>query len=760
MLLFMAALDAATAVENLQNPLRHRHIRNPSQSYCRSFQPSFSGTKRNRSPMNIAIGDPYLRELSTACGIETEWTDNDGVVRKVSEETQRLLIKSLGLDGDSRAQIRDSLAHLRSERDAIPSFKTMQVHRKGALRFHDSRRRHAQIVLQNGDAFEFEVRDRGDGHIEIPAIDIPGYHTLHLGSHVVALAVAPPRCYTIDDACLGKRIYGVAAQLYGLRHSGKPDAEQSSVGLRGMGSGDFGALAELVREAAGHGADAVGLSPAHALFTGDVSHYSPYSPSNRLFLNVLLADPLATFDTGRIGAAIAEVGLEDTARELDARELIDWPRTGAARLKLLRALFESYAACELSQPEGKLAREFALFRREGGAALEAHAQFEVLHAQEFARDFTNWHWRTWRSELCTQDSPLLQKHKAENEKEITFNIFTQWLAARSFATAKSTALHARMKIGLIGDLAVGLNDGGSQAWQSPQDFLAGLSIGAPPDALAPKGQDWGLSAFSPRALQASGYAPFINMLRATMRYCGGLRIDHVMGLARLWLIPSGAGAGGGAYLRYPLDDMLALIALESVRHRCVIIGEDLGTVPPGFREKLGNQGLAGLRVLLFERDGPEFRRPEHYPRDAVAMTTTHDTATFAGWWKGHDLAVRDVCAQLPPGQTRQLAEAERVIDKDLMEKAFTEIRPTEPQSPLPADLKTPVDNAIAFAAHSAAQLVIVPLEDITGQIEQPNLPGTTAEHPNWRRRYRADSRGQLRGVDACNRLNSLAQRSG
>ena len=315
-----------------------------------------------------------------------------------------------------------------------------------------------------------------------------------------------------------------------------------------------------------------------------------------------------------------------------------------------------------------------------------------------------------------------------------------------------------MKIGLIGDLAVGLNDGGSQAWRRPGDLLQGLSIGAPPDALAPKGQDWGLAAFSPRALIAAKFAPFVDTLRATMRHCGGLRIDHVMGLARLWMIPAGGLSSEGAYLRYPLDDLLALVALESVRHRCIVIGEDLGTVPPGFREKLGANGLAGLRVLLFERDDDAWRKPEAYPRDAVAMTTTHDTATFTGWQRGRDIEVRDACDQLPPCQTKTTAEAERERDKRSMARAF------RAEGLLPAsqangrDEIAAADAAINFVAKSNATLVFAPLEDLLGASEQPNLPGTTVEHPNWRRRYPASSEQLLIDPATANRLEPLKRR--
>ena len=288
-----------------------------------------------------------------------------------------------------------------------------------------------------------------------------------------------------------------------------------------------------------------------------------------------------------------------------------------------------------------------------------------------------------------------------------------------------------MRIGLISDLAVGMNPGGSHAWSRPHDLLLGLSVGAPPDLFNTRGQDWGLTAFSPQGLLATGFEPFIATLRAAMRAAGGVRIDHAMGLTRLWLVPRGASPTEGAYLSYPLDDLLRLIALELHRHRAIVIGEDLGTVEPEFRKRMAEAGIAGMDVLWFQREGKRFLPPTKWRRDAVAMTTTHDLPTVAGWWSGADIATRAKLGLVPmrPASRRS---ARRTVRPCGARSAQAVLRGRSSRRPRRPD--SAVDAAIAFTAQSPAPLALIPIEDVLGLAEQPNLPGTIDEHPNWRRR--------------------------
>jgi 4-alpha-glucanotransferase len=490
-------------------------------------------------------------------------------------------------------------------------------------------------------------------------------------------------------------MWGVAAQTYSLRRAGDG------------GIGDAGAVRDLVEGAARHGADVVALSPLHSLFASDPARHSPYSPSSRLFFNPLYADPSIVFGSDRV-APFVQPGHE----ALEAAPLIDWAQAGAAKFAMLRGLFDDFAARDLASGT-PLAADFERFVHEGGEALHAHALFEALYAERPG----NWtRWPTgWR--------------QPRDVAAVRYHLFLQWLTARSFAAVQTAARAAGMRIGLVSDLAIGMDRAGSHAWSRQSDLLLDLSVGAPPDIFNPRGQDWGLTTFSPYALVTRGFEPFLATLRAALRHAGGVRIDHIMGLMRLWLVPRGAPASEGAYLAYPLDDLLRLLALESHRHGAVVIGEDLGTVPPGFRARLRRVGISGMDVMWFERTRLTYKKPSRWRRDAVALTTTHDLPTVAGWWSGKDIRTRRALGFGAAGE-----EDERKQDRVRLWRAFASVG-VAAGAPPPLDRPdAAVDAALGYAALSPSPLMLAPLEDLLGLQEQPNLPGTIDEHPNWRRR--------------------------
>ena len=573
------------------------------------------------------------------------------------------------------------------------------------------------------------------GRLNTPAIDQPGYHRLRFFDKDITLAIAPPRCVTLDDVARGEKLYGIAVQLYSLRHANDG------------GIGDTAALRDLVACAARHGADAIALSPVHSLFAADPAHYGPYSPSSRLFLNPLYADPAMLFGTARVAAAAGREQLEQDS-------LIDWPSAARAKYALLRRLFDDFAASDLARKTA-LASDFEDFVREGGERLREHALFEALHRHWFGAVEPKWSWTEWPENWRTPHGAAVRRFADTEARTIQFHIFTQWIAMRSFSAVQQAARDAGMRIGLIADLAIGMNPGGSHGWSRQQDLLLGLSIGAPPDPFNARGQDWGLTGFSPQALIASGFEPFLATLRATMRHAGGVRIDHVMGLGRLWLVPRGAPPTDGAYLAYPLDDLLRLLAIESHRHRAIVIGEDLGTVEPAFRKRLSRAGVAGMDVLPFQRHGQSFLAPAEWRREAVAMTTTHDLPPVAGWWKGVDIAARDALGLVAD---RKREERERAKDRSALWRAFRKAGVVAADEPDSENDAQAVDAAIAFAAQSPAPLALIPIEDILGLAEQPNVPGTIDEHPNWRRRLGAPASEILDAPMVRARLASLRRR--
>jgi 4-alpha-glucanotransferase len=340
-------------------------------------------------------------------------------------------------------------------------------------------------------------------------------------------------------------------------------------------------------------------------------------------------------------------------------------------------------------------------------------------------------------------------------RAVQYQIFLQWLADRSFAAAQAGARREGMRIGLIADLAIGMDRGGSHAWARQKDLLLGLSIGAPPDLINARGQDWGLTGFSPQALLTSGFAPFLATLRAAMRHAGGVRIDHAMGLTRLWLIPQGAAPTDGAYLSYPADDLLRLIALESLRHNAIVIGEDLGTVPDDFRGRMADVGMYGMDVLWFNRDKSRFMPPATWRQDAAAMTSTHDLPTVAGWWKGSDIDTREALNLAPDAANQR---KQRGTERSALWRSFRRAGVATGRPPAPGAPDAAVDAAVRFVAQSASRLALIPIEDVLGLTEQPNLPGTIDEHPNWRRRLDALASDVLDAPAVKPRLDALRER--
>ncbi|WP_233130562.1 4-alpha-glucanotransferase [Sphingomonas jeddahensis] len=525
----------------------------------------------------------------------------------------------------------------------------------------------ADLTLEDGTAIPLAL-----GQDTITQI---GYHHLQLGRRSYTIAVAPARCPQPPG-----RGWGLAIQIPSLRDD-HPTA--------------YGSYATLAKAAAAFGrsgATALAISPTHALFPADPTRFSPYAPSSRLFHNVALADP-------------SLIGMPFPTEP--APDLIDWPDAQRFRLKHLRFAFES------AGPEIEAA--VSAYAAQHGPPLIDHARFDALQWHMNVRAGSH-----WPTELRDPASPAVQRFAAEHAQDVAFFTFLQWLADQGLANAQKSA-REHMAIGLIADLAVGTDRGGSHGWSDPRDLLTGVTIGAPPDPLGPDGQNWGISALDPFALARSGFAPFINTIRTALRHAGGLRIDHAIGLDRLWIVPDHATAADGAYLDMPGETLKNIVAIEARRAGAIVIAEDLGTVPPGLREDLSRRGMLGMRVLPFERDKQGgFVSAAQWDSDAVAMTGTHDTPTVVGWWKGRDVEWRAAIS----GQPANLEE--RTKERNSLAQAL-DVSGTAPEEP-------PLDQVLEAVAGSPAPLAIFPLEDLLGIEEQPNLPGTVDEHPNWRRR--------------------------
>ncbi|MBV9628623.1 MAG: 4-alpha-glucanotransferase [Xanthobacteraceae bacterium] len=495
-----------------------------------------------------------------------------------------------------------------------------------------------------------------------------------------------------------ERVWGLAAQLYGVRSA------------RNWGHGDFTDLDQLLEIAAARGAAAVGVNPLHTLFDDQPDRPSPYSPNSRLFLNPLYIDvERIPFFPGLRAAR-----LHDSVAALREHELIDYAGVTAAKLTALKIAHAAFRrSADASQRDA-----FASFCRSRAPELSRFAAFECLRRQQRNP------WWEWPAQWRVPDDVALAQLRRHHDQEIEFHEFVQWIAHVQLDACAQRARRLGLPIGLYLDIAVGVDPAGFDAWNDQAAILREFAIGAPPDLFNPDGQNWGLAGFNAVGLSAAEFAPFRAMLRASMRYAGAIRLDHVLGLKRLYVIPAGFTAEQGAYLRLPFEHLLELVAEESLAQSCVVIGEDLGTVPEGLRETLAKWGIWRYHVLIFER-GPDgsFVAPSAYARDALVTNSTHDLPTFVGWCRGADLQLRQQLG-LEAGET----EAERARARSALGNALAQ------QGLAPLRFRSVVE----FMSATPARFLMLSAEDILGLTDQPNVPGTTVEHPNWRRRLPID----------------------
>jgi 4-alpha-glucanotransferase len=657
-----------------------------------------------------------LTDLAEAAGVAPRWQNYRGDWQEVGEDALRSVLGALGFPAGSEAEVEESRARLAEARRDLPPLVTAAQGQPAVLPIEPGP---FEIVLEDGTRRSGVLEPRLGG-AALPGIAEAGYHRLETAGRQTTIAVAPRHCHTVEGM---RRPWAVAVQLYALRRQG--DA----------GLGDFEALRQLTGPAARHGAAGIAISPVHAQFSADPDRFSPYSPSSRINLNVL--------------HAAGDWPQDDAAACLEREPLADWPVVSRRRLAALRDAFDRASPAERAA--------LAAFRAEQGDPLETHARFEALHADQFG-NHGRWHWRTWPEELRRPDSPAVAAFAQRRADEVAYHAYMQWRADTSLAAAQASARAAGMAIGLIADLAVGADSGGSHGWARQEQILAGVSIGAPPDLLSTGGQNWGLAAFSPAGLRAHGFSAFIEMLRAAMRHAGGVRIDHALGLRRLWVIPEGQEATDGAYLAFPQTDLLRLIALESHRHRAIVLGEDLGTIPPGFQDELAESGILGMRVLWFERDVERFTPPRSWSRAAAAMTSTHDLPTLAGWWRGRDLEWRAKLGLSGDPDHRAQEGNERFRDRFALWDVMRDSGAAQGDPPPDHEPERFVDAATRHVAGAASDVVIIPIEDLLGLDEQPNLPGTMDEHhPNWRRRLPALADQLLEAPHVAARLAAISK---
>ena len=687
-----------------------------------------------------------LHQLADRVGIVAEYVDQTGRERRqTSDETRAALLRAMGLSADTEEEARQSLERLEREERARLLAPTRVVRASDCgdervrLRLPEGATGAVSWLLaleeERGESTARDgVADAAAGVVEValPHCPEPGYHRLAAfarweGGEATAeqaLIVTPDGCWLPADDAEQPRFFGFTANLYTVR------------GTDDLGHGTLGELDALLRWGGEVGASFVGVNPLHALFNRGTD-ISPYSPVSRLYRNPLYLDVRRVPELGESAEArafLAEPEVREAVRQMRAAPRVEYDRVAALLAAALEPLHRAFAERHRGQdtPRG---RAYAEYLEEEGEALLDFATFLALdEAMTAQRGHPDWfrHWPSAYQASGTTEVALFREAHAER---VDYHCWVQFELDRQLAEVAGAARSAGMRVGLYQDLAIGSSGGGSDAWAYPHLLPHGVSMGAPPDMLGPQGQDWGLPPLDPRRLAEDGYGYWIRLLRGAFRHAGALRIDHILGLFRQFWIPWGAGAANGAYVRFPSEDLLGILALESVRHQAIVVGEDLGTVPPEVPPALERWRVLTSRVLYFETEGDgTFRPPADFPRYTLATVNTHDMAPLAGWLTGRDLDLRAAAAGLTDADelARRHAERARTVRRLRERLAAEGLLPSADVPVSDAELRGAV-HALLIA--TPAMLVGVALDDLAGETEPVNMPGLRPEEfPSWTRR--------------------------
>ncbi|GAB5070160.1 4-alpha-glucanotransferase [Citrobacter sedlakii] len=674
-----------------------------------------------------------LDNAALAAGISPHYINAHGKPQSIGAETKRRLL-------DAMHRIPDA----GKATTPVPGVRVFTAGKKMSLTVEGKGEFSWLLTTEQGEPFKGHAT--GGKAFNLPAKLPPGYHSLMLTqgeqrSHC-RIIVAPKRCYEPQALLDGKKLWGACVQLYTLRSDNN------------WGIGDFGDLKAMLVDVAKRGGAFIGLNPIHALYPANPESASPYSPSSRRWLNVIYIDVNAVDDFRLSEEAQAWWQMPTTQQTLkQAREAewVDYSTVTALKLAALRMAWKRFAVRDDEQMAA-----FRHFVAQEGESLYWQAAFDALHAAQVKEDELRWGWPVWPQAYQSVDSPAVKAFCDEHRDEVDFYLWLQWLAYTQFAACWETSQGYSMPVGLYRDLAVGVAEGGAETWCDRELYCLKASVGAPPDILGPLGQNWGLPPMDPHIMAARAYEPFIELLRANMQNCGALRIDHVMSMLRLWWIPYGETADHGAYVHYPVDDLLSILALESHRHQCMVIGEDLGTVPVEIVGKLRDSGVYSYKVLYFENDHEKtYRAPKAYPEQSMAVATTHDLPTLRGYWESGDLTLGKTLGLYPDDVVLRGLYQDRELAKQGLLDALHKYGCLPKRAGRKASLMamTPTLNRgmQRYIADSNSALLGLQPEDWLDMAEPVNIPGTSYQYKNWRRKLSAT----LEAMFADEKVNKL-----
>ena len=697
-----------------------------------------------------------IERLAALRGIGEAYHNYRGELKAFSLETKAGILDAMGCPIEDEGELADAIAQAEAARwrKFLPPVATARGSRVGIdinvtarefgavivwrITFEDgSRVDGATSTAECAELWRGEVagswvtRRRFELAVDLP----PGYHEFEArisggAAERCLLIVSPAQCFEPPAILEGRKLWGIAVQLYSLRSHGN------------WGIGDFHDLELLVRWAASHGAGFIGVNPLHALAPADPARSSPYSASSRHFLNVLYIAVPSVAEYAACAAAQARMADPQVANrliELRAQPHVDYRGVADLKFEILALLYREFCDRHLAARSAR-GVEFRDFVAAQGRPLQLHARFDALDRFFRATRGCASGWMSWPQEYRDVEGSSAERFARIHAREVEFYAYLQWLAHEQLVRAQALTRELGMPIGLYGDYAVGANPSGSETWVDQASYSLGAEIGAPPDPLALKGQGWGIPPQDPAAMLAQRLQGFVRLIRNNMRCYGALRLDHVMSLCRLWWVPAGCAATEGAYVHYPLHQLLTALCLESARNCCLVVGEDLGVVPDEMRLAMPEFGLYHYKVLLFEKISGRFRRPDEFVRRALAQATTHDMPTLRSYWEARDIELRRRLHLFPSNEIENDIVRERDSDREMLLSALREqglnpARPCAPLEPYTAELGHALH---LYLARSATALVALQVEDLLEMTEPVNVPGTDTEYPNWQRKVTAD----------------------
>lgn len=700
-----------------------------------------------------------LDRAAAQWGIEREFWDIWGNYHRTAPETEARVLKSLGVDAADEPRLERTLADRewsQWSRLLAPTIVVspsphldIPVQLPAAL---EQATATIDMRLENGMAARFDIplanapvvaekTLRGERFlrklVRWPGDVCLGYHTiaLRVGQRLASdarLIVCPDRAY-IPEWLENTRTAGLGISLYGLRSA------------RNWGCGDFTDLEQFIdwssRELC---ISFIGLNPLHEIPNRQPFNTSPYLPNCSYYRNSIYLDVERVEEFPRSRWAQRLLACERLRQEIAAlrsSELVEYERVHRLKTRVLKILFREFLRSEFPYDTPR-SREFRAYIEREGDLLHRFAVHATLDAALHKRDRNAWNWHSWPEPYRNPDSPATREFAARHWRSVLFHKYVQWQIETQLASAQKCARKRGLRIGLYHDLALATDRFGCDLWSNRDFYVSGCRVGSPPDNFAPNGQDWAFPPPNSGRHYADSYRLFAQSIRKSCQHGGALRIDHVMRFFRLFWIPDGMDAAHGTYVQDRFEDLLRILALESVRHKVMVVGEDLGTVPDFIRDTLAQFRILSYRLFYFEQDkNGRFRRPEEYPRQALVSVSTHDLPTLAGFWAGRDIDARRGAGVLPDDAAYHHAVEDRIREKQKILDLLLDRRLLPDWTPRNAreipELTGELHNAVVgFLASTPSMMMLLNQEDLFKETEQQNLPGTTAEYPNWRRKMR------------------------